>query len=274
MTVDHLMRGKAPITAEAWEEIDSEARRSLTNYLAARKLIDFSGPHGWDFSAVASGRVGPAENLQGGSVRARPRLTRPVVEVRTPFTLQRDELDAITRGACDADLDPVIEAARKAAQAEDLMVFHGLGSAGVVGITDASPHDKVMISNDYAAYPGHAADAIAMMREAGVEGPWGIALGPRCYAGVMQQSEAGGYPVLKHLQLILEYGPVVFAPAIDGAVVVSQRGGDFELVCGQDFAVGYLDHDADSVQLYVEETIAARICSPEAAVHLAYPDNA
>ncbi len=268
------MRQKAPITAEAWAEIDGEARRSLSAYLAARRLIDFSGPHGWDHSAVATGRLGPAEVLQGGAVRVRPRLVRPLVEVRTPFTVQREELDAINRGACDADLGSVIEAARQAAQAEDRTVFHGLASAGIVGLTEATPHEKVMISSDYAAYPGHAAQAIAMMREAGVEGPWAIALGPRCYAGVMRQGEGGGYPVLKHLQLILEGGPVVFAPSIDGAVVVSQRGGDFELVCGQDFAVGYLAHDAEHVQLYLEETIAARICAPEAAVHLAYPDGA
>ncbi len=193
------------------------------------------------------------------------------MEIRTPFTLEREELDAIGRGACDADLEPVVAAARRAARAEDLAVFHGLASAGIVGLTEATPHDPVMISDDYAAYPTHAAEAVAVMREAGVEGPWGIALGPRCYAGVMQQSEAGGYPVLKHLQLILEGGPVVFAPAIDGAVVVSQRGGDVELVTGQDFAIGYLHHDATSVELYLEETIAARICTPEAAVHLAYP---
>ena len=271
--MDHLLRAKAPITVEAWAEIDNEARRSLANYLAARKLIDFSGPHGWDYSAIPTGRLGPAEPLEGGAVRVRPRLIRPLVEVRTPFSLDREELDAINRGACDTDLDAVIQAARLAAKSEDRTIFHGLASAGIEGITDATPHAKVMISNDYSAYPTHAAEAIAMMREAGVEGPWGIALGPRCYAGVMQQSEAGGYPVLKHLQLILEEGPVVFAPAIDGAVVVSQRGGDFELVVGQDFAIGYSDHDAESVHLYLEETLGARICSPEAAVHLAYPSE-
>src|SRR3954447_21252106 len=97
--MDHLMRQKAPITSEGWAEIDSEARRSLANYLAARKLIDFSGPHGWDHSAVAPGRLGPAEVLQGGAVRVRPRLVRPLVEVRTPFTVEREELDAIHRGA-------------------------------------------------------------------------------------------------------------------------------------------------------------------------------
>jgi uncharacterized linocin/CFP29 family protein len=270
--VNHLLRPKAPITDEGWAEIDMEARRSLVNYLAARRIIDFSGPHGWEYSAIPTGRVGAPESLQGGRVQARPRRVRPMLELRTPFTVSRDELDALARGACDPDLQSVIDAARTAAAAEDLAVFHGVPSAGIEGITEASPHPKVEISDDYGRYPTHVAQAIAMMREAGVEGPWAVALGPRCYAGVMQESEPGGYPVLKHLQLILEDGKVVFAPAIDGAVVVSQRGGDLELVCGQDFAVGYLDHDSENVQLYLEETIATRMCSPQAAVHLAYPD--
>lgn len=80
----------------------------------------------------------------------------------------------------------------------------------------------------------------------------------------------GGYPVLEHLRLILG-GPVVRAQAVNGAVVISQRGGDFELISGQDLSIGYLDHDAEAVRLYIEETLALRICSPEAAIHLAYP---
>ena len=269
--MNHLMRSKAPISEEAWAEIDEEAARSLSNYLAARKLIDFTGPKGWEYAAVNLGRVGPSEDLHGGAVKMRARQVRPVVELRTPFTLQREELDAITRGACDADLDAVIEAARHAAQAEDLMVFHGLPEQGIEGLSEASPHEKVMLSTDYSKYPGHVAEAITAMRNAGVEGPWAVALGPRCYAGVMQESEGGGYPVLKHLNLILEGGDVLYAPAIDGAIVISRRGGDFEMVTGQDFAVGYLHHDAEQVFLYIEETLAVRICSPEAAVHMTYP---
>lgn len=268
--MNHLMRSKAPISDEAWTEIDGEARRALVNYLAARKLVDFSGPHGWDFSAVPTGRVGAPESLQDGRVQARTRRVQPLVELRTPFTLRREELDALGRGACDADLQPVVDAARCAARAEDLTVFHGVPSAGVQGLTEASPHPKVQIDDDYSRYPGHVAEAIGHMREAGVEGPWALAVGPRCYAGIMRENEPGGYPVLKHLKLILDDGPVIYAPAIDGAVVISQRGGDVELICGQDFSVGYLDHDAEQVQLYLEETIAPRICSPEAAVHLAY----
>jgi uncharacterized linocin/CFP29 family protein len=46
--VSHLLREQAPITEEGWRLLDTEARERLTPALAARKLIDFSGPHGWD----------------------------------------------------------------------------------------------------------------------------------------------------------------------------------------------------------------------------------
>jgi uncharacterized linocin/CFP29 family protein len=76
--------------------------------------------------------------------------------------------------------------------------------------------------------------------------------------------------VLEHIRVILG-GPVVWAPAVDGAVVVSQRGGDYEIVCGQDFSIGYLSHDDRSVRLYLEESVTLRIAGPEAAVQLYYP---
>ena len=94
------------------------------------------------------------------------------------------------------------------------------------------------ISDDYTQYPEHVAKAVAALRAADVAGPYAIALGARCFTGVTETTEHGGYPVFEHLRQILD-GPVVWAPAVDGAVVLSQRGGDFELTIGEDFSVGY-----------------------------------
>jgi uncharacterized linocin/CFP29 family protein len=265
--MSHLLRAKAPLTDAAWHEIDEEAKRTLEHFLAGRKLLDLSEPKGWSHPGEPVGRVEDAGTLQDGTL-ARTRLVQPMIELRTPFTLSRGDLEAIDRGACDVDLDPVIAAARSAALAEDEMIFHG--AAGCPGLTGATPHDAVEISNDYEHYPRFVASGMARLQDAGVGGPYAIALGPRCYTGVIEESEMGGYPVLEHLRLILG-GPVVRAQAVDGAVVLSLRGGDFELVSGQDLSIGYLGHDADEVELYVEESIALRICSPEAAIHLAYP---
>jgi uncharacterized linocin/CFP29 family protein len=101
----------------------------------------------------------------------------------------------------------------------------------------------------------------------GVEGPYGLALDPTVYRRVIETTEHGGYPLFDHLRKITG-GPLVWAPGVDGGVVVSLRGGDFLLECGQDLAVGYHVHDADSVHLYLVETFSFRVATPEAAVAL------
>jgi uncharacterized linocin/CFP29 family protein len=266
--MNHLRRDLAPISEAAWGALDAEAARTLRHFLAARKVVDFPGPRGWDHSADAVGRLervdGPVEGVEAG-VRA----VQPLVELRTAFSVPRADLDDIDRGRTDADLSTVIEAARRAALAEDRMVFHGFKAAGIIGMTEASPHRRLEISDDYTQYPKTVALAVDVLRGAGVDGPYAVVLGPRCYRGVIETTEYGGYPVLEHIHLILG-GPVVWGPAVDGAVVLSLRGGDFELSCGQDLALGYAAHGPASVELYLEESIGFRIRTGEAAVALAY----
>ena len=270
--MNHLHRELAPIDAAAWGQIEAEAGRTLRHFLTARKVVDFSGPHGWDHSALGLGRVADGADAPAEGVEGRIRLVQPLAELRTVFTLERAEIDAVERGAPDADWDPVVDAARRAARAEDHLVFRGYPAAGVRGIVQTSPHDPVTIGTDYDRYPTYVAMAVETLKRAGVAGPYAIALGPRCYTGVIETTEHGGYPVLEHLRLIVE-GPVLWAPAVDGAVVVSLRGDDFELVVGQDISIGYLDHDAERVRLYLEESITFRAPSPEAAIALAYAEE-
>jgi uncharacterized linocin/CFP29 family protein len=270
--MNHLHRELAPIDDRAWGEIEDEARRALTHFLTARKLVDFDGPHGWERSALGLGRVAriddppPAEDVE-----SRLRLVQPLVEFRTPFTLDRDEIDSVSRGAPDADWDPVVDAARRAALAEDRLVFNGYAPAGVRGLVETSTHEPITITEDYNHYPNHVAKAVETLKRAGVVGPYALALGPRCYTGVIETTQHGGYPILQHLRLITE-GPVLWAPAVEGAILLSQRGGDFELLVGQDLAIGYRDHDATSVNLYLEESLTFRAAGPEAAIALRYAE--
>jgi uncharacterized linocin/CFP29 family protein len=84
---------------------------------------------------------------------------------------------------------------------------------------------------------------------------------------VVETTEHGGYPVFEHLRNILN-GPIVWAPGVRGAVVLSLRGGDFLYESGQDLSIGYDRHDGDTVQLYIEESFSFRVVTPEAAVAL------
>jgi uncharacterized linocin/CFP29 family protein len=268
--MNHLYRDLAPISDAAWAEIEEEAKRALGNFLAARRLVDFTGPHGWDAAAVPLGTIETLGDSPAPGVEGARRLVQPYVELRARFSLQRDELDTIDRGHKSPDLEAVTDAARRVALAEDTAVFHGYAGAGIVGIAESSPHEPVELGDRFADYPRWAAMAVARLRDAGVEGPYGIALGPRCYAGILETTEDGGYPVLERLRLILG-GPVSYAPAVDGAIVLSLRGEDFELSCGQDLAIGYERSDADAVWLYIEESLTFHAHSPEAAVRLRYP---
>ena len=64
-------------------------------------------------------------------------------------------------------------------------------------------------------------------------------------------------------------GKIIWAPAIGGGVVLSTRGGDFELHIGQDISIGYLGHTDTAVRLYLQETFTFLPLTAEAAVVLA-----
>lgn len=267
--MNDLLRELAPISSAAWEAIDDEARRFLTVRLAARRIVDFSGPRGWELSAANLGR---AERLTPGpetGVEARLRSVQPLVELRVPFELDRDEMEAIGRGAGDPDFAPLHEAARTIAMAEDKAVFHGYGAGGIAGINQVSSGAALTITSNYLEYPAVVAEAVSRLRRGGVTGPYAIALGPRCYTGLTQTMTPSGHPVLHFIEQLVG-GPAVWAPAVDGAAVVSMRGGDFELIVGQDISIGYASHSAGTVQLYLQESFTFRAIGPEAAVPLVY----
>jgi uncharacterized linocin/CFP29 family protein len=265
--VSHLLREHAPIAAGGWELLDSEARERLAPALAARRLVDFSGPHGWERSATNLGRTQEIADPPGEGVTAVQRLVLPLVELRAPFSVARRELEDAERGAEDADLGALDEAAHRIAVAENAAVFHGWKAAGIAGIAESSPHDPIELGEDCERYPRHVAKAVEALLAAGVDGPYGLALGPDAHTRVLETSEHGGYPLLEHLREIAG-GPLVWSPGVRGAAVLSVRGGDFLFESGEDLSIGYADHDADSVRLYLEESFSFRVATPEAAVAL------
>ena len=264
--MNHLLRERAPITEAGWAELDGEARKRLEPGLAARKVVDFAGPLGWDHSATNLGRIEPLTGGEG--VQAARRVVLPLVELRVEFALSRHELADLERGADDIDLAPLEEAARRMAVAENTAVFHGWEAAGIRGIAEACAHEAIAVSGDFNAYTRHTAEAVETLLRAGIMGPYALALGPDEYTGVIQTAEHGGVLLFDHLKKILQGGPIVWAPGVRGGVVVSLRGGDFLFESGQDLSIGYTDHDAESVSLYVEESFSFRVATPEAACSL------
>ena len=264
---DHLFRDRAPITEAGWKEIENEAKRTLRALLAARRVVDFKGPLGWGASDIELGRADPiASPPQAKAVQARLRRIQPLVELRIPFEVARAELDAIDRGARDPDLDSVTAAAREIAIAEDRAIFHGYAAARITGICEAQGQTSVPLGASHADYPRAVSTALTRLRDDGVEGPFAVVLSEQLYKDLSASTDQG-YPILNHVQRLID-GEVIWAPGLDGGVVISQRGGDFELSVGQDFSIGYLDHNAERVRLYIEESFTFLILSPQAAIPL------
>jgi uncharacterized linocin/CFP29 family protein len=151
--------------------------------------------------------------------------------------------------------------------AENKAVFHGWPDASIEGIAELSPHERIALGERADDYPRRVAAAVERLLHNGIEGPYALALGGEQYKRVAETAEHGGYPLRDHLRKILD-GPIVWSPGVTGAVVLSTRGGDFLLECGQDLSIGYESHDREVVQLYLEESISFRVATPEAAVTL------
>lgn len=265
--MDLLKRHLAPIVPAAWEAIDAEARAILSQYLAGRKLVDFCGPFGWEYAAVNTGELRPIQDTPE-HVHVYVRRVQPLVELRAPITLAIAELDNMARGAAHPDLADVARAAEKLAHIEDTAIFHGYAEAGIVGMVEASPHGAIQVASA-ADFPRAFLAATDVLRAAGVTGPYALALGPRAFDDLMAGTREG-YPISKQMQSQLVDGPLVRAAALAGALVLSVRGGDYELTVGQDLSIGYTYHDPRAVELFLTESFTFRVLEPAAAVHLAY----
>ncbi len=264
--MNHLRREIAPIGDAGWHQIEAEAKSRLVTHLAARKFVDFVGPHGWEHAATPIGRTIAVEG-PGRGVSAVQRQVLPLVELSVDFSVSRDELDDAERGARDLDLTELAEAAHRLALAENVTVFHGYGHAMMKGITECSSHPAIAIETDMEQYPKIVARATDVLRRAGIDGPYGLAIGPEIYTGIVETTEHGGHLLFDHLRQMLG-GPLVWAPGVEGGVVLSLRGGDFLLEVGQDISIGYRRHDGDKVDLYLEESFSFRAVEPDAAVAL------
>jgi len=263
--MNNLHRELAPISDAAWAQIEEEATRTLKRYLAGRRVVDLRGPGGSMLSAVGTGHLTPLA-APGDGVIARQREVKALVELRVPFELDRQQIDDVERGANDSDWQPAKDAARKIAFAEDGAIFEGYPAAGITGIRQGTSNPVTTLPADVREFPDAIAGALSQLRLAGVNGPYSVLLGAGAFTALAEASD-NGYPILQHIRRLVETD-LIWAPAIEGAVVLTTRGGDFDLHVGQDVSIGYLSHTDTAVRLYLQETFTFLLLTTEAAVSL------
>ncbi len=263
--MDILKRSLAPITNEAWVEIDVQAKRALIESLSARRFVDVVGPKGWDYAVVELGRLDIPENQPAEGVQFGVQRVQPLVEARISFKLNIWELDNVIRGAKDIELDALIKAAQKIALFEEDAIYNGFKPGNITGLAESIVHDAISFTEEPDDFLKAVSRGITTLTRASVGGPYALVINPEIWNIVA--SSAQGYPLKNRVENMLG-GSVIPSSNIDDAFLVSIRGGDMELILGQDFSIGYESHDGKQVRLFLTESFTFRVIDPTVIVSL------
>lgn len=256
-----LKKNLAPITDEAWEELKEQAQNIFNVYLTAREFVDIDGPNGLDMAGVSTGRLTIPEEPAKNQAHFGIREFLPLVEVREQFSLDVWELDNIKRGAKDIDLTPLEEAARKVARFEENAIYNGFAHARIEGLKNSASNKPGKSPAETDGFLKQVGAQILSMRNEGVQGPYSLVVNQQKWQDLV--TLAKGYPVTRQLEEVTG-GRVLVSQTSDDSYLISERGGDFELVLGQDLSLGYEGHDDEQVRLFITESFTFRVLSPEA----------
>lgn len=263
--MDILKRSLAPITDKAWREIDIQAKRALTEKLSARKFVDVIGPKGWDYVVIGLGRLDISETQPVEDVQVGIHRVQPLVETHIAFQLEILELDNIVRGARDIELDALIKAAQKIALFEEEAIYNGFKPGNITGLAESVVHPAIPFTEKPDEFLKAISQGMTTLARASVGGPYALIINPEIWNIVANSVQ--GYPLKKRVKNMLG-GSIIPSLNIDDAFLVSIRGGDMELIIGQDFSIGYESHDDKHVKLFLTESFTFRVLDPRVIVSL------
>ncbi|QIA09086.1 family 1 encapsulin nanocompartment shell protein [Draconibacterium halophilum] len=260
-----LRKSLAPVSEKAWSEITTQAKQILGNYSTARKFADINGPNGLEMGGISTGRLDFPKNQPKEGVNYGVREFLPLTEVRKPFELDLWELDNIERGAIDIDLSPLEKAARELAVFEEKAIYEGFQPAKIIGLEKAAEGNPVSLPADANAFLKEIGNQIIHLDKKAVQGPYTLVINEMEWLELIKLSE--GYPIQKQLKDVLG-GNVLINHFNKNSFLLSERGGDYELVIGQDYTLGYDSHTTSKVKLFLTGSFTFRVLSPEAIVVL------
>jgi uncharacterized linocin/CFP29 family protein len=261
--MDLLKRDLAPLTEQAWQQIEEQARAIFKLSLSARKVVDVEGPKGIAYSALPLGRLVLEEKQSSKTLNYGLHKVQPLAEVRAEFELDIWELDNAVRGAEDIDLSAMEASAREIAAFEENAVYYGLKPAAIEGLKDQSAHAALKKGDSASSLLAAVVSGLTELSRSGVEGPYSLVVPEELWPTVAVVER--GYPLPRYLQELLG-GKVIVGPGAKDVFLLSTRGGDFRLVLGQDLSIGYGSHDSRKVKLFFTESFTFQVITPEAVI--------
>lgn len=261
--MDILKKQMAPVSNEAWHEINEEAKRVLESFLVSRRFLNVEGPKGWDFASVPEGRLEIPSGQKKEGVIYGIHKVQPLIEPRISFKLNIWELDNISRGASDADLDPLTIAAGKLAEFEEKSVYYGLKNASMKGLADCNSEKHLKFPESIENLTDVVSEGVTKLMGDAIKGPYALVAGLPVWKKISAVSNC--YPLRKQIEKIID-GPVIPNHFINEAFLVPQTTDDLKLILGQDISIGYESSTEREVVLFLTESFTIKIDNPDSVV--------
>lgn len=254
--MDFLKRELAPITANGWKEIEERATAVLSKELSARKFVRVTGPLGREVTSITTGRmdVKTKDDFKYGVYKV-----QPLTESRICFPLSRWELDNIERGAKDVDYSSLDEGVRKAARFEEEAIFKGLEEGQIEGIYKSSSYDTLDFGKTADETLKAIFEGILKLDAAFAKKPYVLVVSNEkwYYLNTIVKE----YSLPEKLEKILGQ-KIIVSKSIDGAILLPFDDENIELIIGEDYALGYQNHNESVVELFITESFTFRVLDP------------
>ena len=254
--MDFLKRELAPITANGWKEIEERATAVLSKELSARKFIRVTGPLGRDITSVTTGRmdVKTKDDIKYGVYKI-----QPLTESRICFPLSRWELDNIERGAKDVDYSSLDEGVKKAAKFEEDAIFKGLEDGQIDGIYKSSSYETLDFGKTTDETLKAIFDGVLKLDAAFAKKPYVLVVSNEKWYYL--NTVVKEYSLPEKLEKILGH-KIIVSKSIDGAILLPFDDENIELIIGEDYALGYQNHNETAVELFITESFTFRVLDP------------
>ncbi|MGM0518684.1 MAG: family 1 encapsulin nanocompartment shell protein [Campylobacterota bacterium] len=264
--MEFLNRVNAPFGSAVWNEIDSTLNEFLTKRLNIRSVIDFNENYDYNDDAISTKAITEVSNKKGLSISTREPIK--MLEIKKSFTVPKTVIEDIKRGIEDYDDSTLADAANEFATVENDMVLNGLSEANIKGIISNKEVPNINISSSKEILSG-VAKSLGVFNKNFVDGKFKLIISNNTLASLYTQF-FDGISVKTKIDDILGAGNIVVNKDIGDkkALLVSQRGGDFELFSGLDVSLGFEKENKDNIELFLMQTCAFRVVGPEGAVIL------
>jgi len=258
-----LNQSNIPFGTAVWNTIESEISSYLTKRLTLRSVVDFKSEYTFETDAIPTKNVASIASQDGLEVFTREPIK--MMEIKKSFTIPTSVIEDIKRDKPDFDTKVMMEAANSFAKVENETILSGQSAANIEGILSG-------VENTLEAKEGKdilkaVAKSLGIFNANFVDGTFKLVISSATMATLYTES-FDGMSLKSKLDEILGAGAIVINQDIgdDKALVISQRGGDFELYSGMDVSLGFEKETSEGVELFLMQTFAFRSIAPEAAV--------